>query len=364
MRKTVIARRLPIPNPDFQLPMLLRPLSPDEPANWPETLTRSATFTGLDSWLALAHQIYHFPLYRFQTETEDGVTGILALTQIHHPIFGRYLTTAPFGSYGGFAFDSAAARDLLLTEARRLAQTLGVEYLNLRFLAPAENPPAGWIQQPLYRTFLVDLTPSAEERLKSYSSDHRNHIRKALKKGFRLEFGRHELLADAYEALARSMRELGSPYHAKNYLKSMAELLGDSLEVAVLYSAAGELAGAGVFIRQGSSVTNLHANILRAFRADYAGEFLYWQTMEHYAAQGCTLFDLGRSLIGSGNEIFKMKWRPAALPLNYWYALRPGAELPALNQKNPKFAAAIWLWQRLPPFIVRAAGPLLINGLA
>jgi len=344
--------------------MLLRPLSPDEPANWPEALTLAATFTALDAWTDLVRQLYGFPVYLFQTETADGVTGLLALMHIRHPIFGNYLTTAPFGSYGGFAFDSAAARDLLLAEARRLAQTLGAEYVNLRFHAEDQTPPEGWQQQPLYRTFLLDLSPDTEALLRGYSSDHRNHIRKVLKKGFTLKFGQLDLLDDAYEALARSMRELGSPYHAKAYLKTMADLLGDSLEFAVLYSAAGDLAGAGVFIRQGKTVTNLHANILRAFRSDYAGEFLYWQTIERYAAQGCTVFDLGRSLIGSGNETFKMKWKPRNPLLQYWYALAPGASLPALNQKNSKFAAAIWLWQRLPPFIVRPLGPLLIRGLA
>ncbi len=344
--------------------MLLRPLRPDEPANWPQKLTQSATFTALDSWMDLARQVYGFPIHRFQTESADGVTGILALAQIRHPIFGHYLTTSPFGSYGGFAFASSEARDLLLAAASRLAQKLGAAHVNLRFNAEEQIPPSGWQQQPLYRTFLLDLPPDANALLASFSSDHRNHIRKALKKGFRLEFGRRNRLNDTYEALARSMRELGSPYHAKAYLETMADLLGDSLEFAVLYSASGELAGAGVFIRQGATVTNLHANILRRFRPDYAGEFLYWQTVLHYAAQGCAVFDLGRSLIGSGNENFKMKWRPRAPLLNYWYALPAGGQIPALNQKNPKFAAAIWLWQRLPPVLVRALGPLLIGGLA
>jgi len=318
-----------------------------------------STFTAWPAWAELCQRIYGFETHRLQNEQ-----GLLTLTEARHPIFGHFLTTAPFGSHGGFTFADETSRNALLKEAQALLMRQGAEYVCLRFLAPDQTPPSGWVQQPLYRTFLVDLTPSAEERLKGFSSDHRNHVRKALKKGFRLEFGRDSLLPDAYEALARSMRELGSPYHAPTYLKEMAALLGDALEFSVLYAPSGELAGAGVFIREGTTVSNLHANLLRRFRPDYAGEFLYWQAMQRYAEQGCQVFDLGRSLIGSGNETFKMKWRPQAVPLNYWYALRPGASLPAFNQKNPRFAAAIWLWQRLPPVIVRAIGPLLIGGLA
>ena len=81
------------------------------------------------------------------------------------------------------------------------------------------------------------------------------------------------------------MHELGSPYHNKAYLRTMAESLGEALEFAVLYGPRGELAGAGVFILQGNTVTNLHANILRRFRSDYAGEFLYWSAIERYCRE-------------------------------------------------------------------------------
>ncbi len=342
----------------------LRRLTPDEPANWPESLTGSAAFTALDSWSNFVHDVYRFLTYRFETEIEGQVTGLLALTHIRHPIFGNYLVTSPFGSYGGFAFADEISRNLLLDAARALAAELKVEYINLRFDAGGQLPPPGWVQHPAYCTYLMDLSPNLEYLLSNFSSDHRNHIRKSLKKGFVVKFGGLGLLDDAYEALARSMHELGSPYHAKSYLRAMAESLGETLEFAVLYAPNGNLAGAGVFIQHGSIVTNLHANILRAYRSAYAGEFLYWKVIERYARRGFKTYDIGRSLVGSGNETFKMKWKPHRQPLAYWYALQPGAELPALNQKNPKFTAAIWLWKRLPAFIIRPLGPFLIKGLA
>jgi FemAB-related protein (PEP-CTERM system-associated) len=342
----------------------LRRLAPDEPANWPESLTGPAAFTAVDSWSNFVRSIYKFPVYRFETEVEGQVTGLLALTHVQHPIFGHYLTTSPFGSYGGFAYADTESRDMLLAESRALAAELKVEYTNLRFDAGDQPPPGGWVQHPVYCTYLLDLTPDTESLLHVFSSDHRNHIRKSLKKGFIVKFGGLDLLDDAYEALARSMHELGSPYHAKSYLQAMADSLGENLEFAVLYAPNGKLAGAGVFIQHGKTVTNLHANILRDFRSDYAGEFLYWKVIERYAQRGFKTYDIGRSLVGSGNETFKMKWKPRQQPLAYWYALPSGSEIPALNQKNPKFAAAIWLWKRLPAFIIRPIGPFLIKGLA
>ncbi|HLO31589.1 MAG TPA: GNAT family N-acetyltransferase [Anaerolineales bacterium] len=330
----------------------------------PESLAGSAGFVGLEPWLSFVWQVYHFPLYRILSQKNNEIDGWLALVHIKHPFFGDYLTTSPFGSYGGFAYLSVTVRDALLEKVRVLASDLGVEYVNVRFEAGEEPPPEDWIQHPVYATYRVDLSTEPDQLMSKYSSDHRNHIRKSLKKGFSIKFGHLDLLADVYEAIARSMHELGSPYHRKSYLRTMAESLGEALEFAVVYGPHSELVGAGVFIIESKMVTNLHANILRRFRSDYAGEFLYWSAIERYCRKGLRCFDLGRSLMGSGNETFKMKWRPHRQLLAYWYALMPGQVLPELNQKNPKFRAAIWMWQHLPAFVVRPLGPFLIKGLA
>jgi FemAB-related protein (PEP-CTERM system-associated) len=342
----------------------VRTLREDETIALPDALACAAGFVGGGPWLRFVRSVYNFPVYRLVFQSGNQIQGWLALVHVKHIVFGEYLTTSPFGSYGGFAYSSHVARDALLEKARSLGESLGVHYVNVRFQAGEETPPDAWVQHPVYATYLVDLAEDPLQSMSTYSSDHRNHIRKSLKRGFSITFGRRELLHDAYEGIARSMHELGSPYHSKEYIAAMVEHLGDALEFAVVYGPGRDLAGAGVFIRQGDLVTNLHANILRRFRPDYAGEFLYWSAIEHYGRQGLKTFDLGRSLIGSGNETFKMKWRPRRQPLAYWYALMPGRTLPELHQKNPKFQLAIATWKRLPAWVVRRLGPLLIWGLA
>ena len=342
----------------------VRILQENESVEVPETLAKSVGFVGLDAWLNFVHRVYKLSVYRIVSQTNTEIEAWLALAHVKHSIFGDYLTTSPFGSYGGFAYLSKASRDALLEKARVLANDLGVDYANLRFEAGEEIPPSGWIQHPAYATYRVNLLPDPAQLLSTYSSDHRNHIRKSLKKGFSIKFGRLDLLNESYEALARCMHELGSPYHNKSYLRAMAESLGNSLEFAVMYDARGKLVGAGVFVFQGDIVTNLHANILRQYRTHYAGEFLYWSVIERYSQKGFKVFDLGRSLIGSGNEAFKMKWKARKQLLAYWYALMPGHTLPELNQKNPRFQMAIWMWKHLPSSVVRSLGPFLIRGLA
>lgn len=327
-------------------------------------LETQLSFQGLDSWSDFVNEVYDYKIHRLTATEGDETLAALALAEVKHPIFGHYMLTAPFGSYGGFAFKSTAARDMLLDEARHLAEETKVEYAAIRFDEGESSPPAGWVQHPAYFTYLIDLPATQDEMLKKFSSDHRNHVRKSLKKGFSIRFGHLDLLDDAYESLALSMHELGSPYHTKEYLRSMAIHLGDTLEFAVLYDPQGRIAGGGVFVYQGDTIFNLHANILRYVRSNYAGEFLYWSVIERAIQKGLKTFDLGRSLVGSGNEVFKLKWAPRKKLLAYWHWLAPGHPLPVINQKNPKFAIAIAVWKKLPAFIVRPLGPYLVRGIA
>lgn len=330
--------------------------------NYP-SLKPQLSYIGLDSWMNFINDVYDHPVHRFVVLDGERPLGALSLVEVKHPVFGHYLATAPFGNYGGFAYENHEARDLLLDEARRLAQDIKAEYVSIRFDDTASPPVDGWVEHPVYSTYLIDLSATPDDLLKRFSSDHRNHVRKSLKKGHAIRFGRLDLLDDAYEGLARSMHELGSPYHSKTYLRKMAEYLGDTLEFAVTYDSKGKIAGSGVFIYQDRTIFNLHANVLRFARSSYAGEFLYWSVIEHAIQKGCTIFDLGRSLIGSGNDAFKSKWAPEKKPLAYWYWLAPGHELPSLNQKNPKFQIAIATWKLLPAFIIRPVGPYIISGL-
>jgi FemAB-related protein (PEP-CTERM system-associated) len=341
----------------------IRLLSADAPADLPPELERTLNFPGLDSWGSFITKQYRYERIRLRAGGQRA-TGFLSLMHITHPLFGNYLLTAPYASYGGFAFDSTSVRDALLDEAAAIASKRSVSHTLVRCDDSVATPPPGWLQHSIYRTYLVDLQPTPDEILCSFSSNHRNHVRKSLAHGFSIKVGHLEILEDTYEGLAGGMHELGSPFHSIGYFDAMARSLGDTLRFVVIYEKSGKVAGGGVFISQDDTVTNLYANILSQYRSYHVGEFFYWSVMLHYQQAGFKILDLGRSLIGSGNEVFKMKWRPAIKGLAYWYKLGRAKEIPELNQKNPQFQLAISAWKRLPSPLVRLIGPYLIRGIA
>lgn len=314
-------------------------------------------------WAKLIKKVYGYKTYPIKILNGNGLAGFAALTHIKHPIFGSYLTSAPYSSYGGVWFRDKDSADILSQEIKRLTQNLNANYAVLRFRGRPSAELDGWNQSPIYNTYRISLHNQNDTELGQYSPNHRNHIRKSLKKGFDIQIGSTELIRDTYIGISRTMRQLGSPYHSQNYLTEMCSNLKGSVDLAVL-TYGKNIVGAGVFIRHADEVINLHANILREYRPLYAGEFFYWSMIQYYKKAGQKIFDLGRSLEGSGNETFKLKWEPEVTPLSYWYYLPDGRQLPDLNQKSPKFQAAIAVWKRLPQFLVDWIGPHIINGIA
>jgi len=327
-------------------------------------LEQNLGYTGLDSWGKFILDTYRFKSHRIVAYDNNLPVGVIVLVEIRHPVFGHYLTTAPYGSYGGIVFGNEGVLDTLLDETGHLARQLGVKYVTIRKMDDGTLPPKTWVPDPIYHTYRVVLPATAQELLESYSANHRNHIRKSLKQGNVVRFGHLELLDDAYKGLSVSMHELGSPYHRKSYLQKMAETLGNTLEFAVLYNMQGNVAGSGVFITQGLTVSNLHANVIKKYRSSYAGELLYWSVIDRAISKKMRIFDLGRSLVNSGNEVFKLKWVKEKTPLSYWYWLAPNHKLPSINQRNPHFQAAIAIWKRLPLPLANILGTYIIRGLA
>ncbi|MDP1546820.1 MAG: hypothetical protein Q8L87_12415, partial [Anaerolineales bacterium] len=139
------------------------------------SLANKLSYIGIDSWINFIHDIYGHPIHRFVVTDGGKPLGALSLVEVKHPVFGHYLATAPFGSYGGFAYEHGSARVLLLDEARRLAQDINAEYISLRFES-ASSPPDGWVQHPVYSSYLIDLPADPNDLMKRFSSDHRNHI--------------------------------------------------------------------------------------------------------------------------------------------------------------------------------------------
>jgi FemAB-related protein (PEP-CTERM system-associated) len=102
----------------------------------------------------------------------------------------------------------------------------------------------------------------------------------------------------------------------------------------------------------------------RAIARDrYGNDFMYWEVMRRAAARGFTMFDFGRSKLGTGAFSFKKNWGFVPAPLNYRFRLAPGQEIPDINPLNPKYRLLIAAWKRLPVPLANLIGPPIVRGL-
>lgn len=323
-----------------------------------------ATYVDYFSWREAIETVYGLKNYWYAAKIEGKVEGILALTLTRHPLFGSYLTTAPFGSRGGFYANNNTVYNALLNKAEELRKKLQVQYVLIRHLDGDITPPAGWRQSPIYRSFRVRTNMDAQSMLYDIiTRKARNQIKKSLKSGYKLKYGSEELFEHTWYVIIRGMKYLGSPYHSKRFLKAILNAFADNVKFAVVYDHLENPLASFLCIHHNNTLSPVHGGFIRKDGDSYVGVFLYWSIIEVCCAQGIQWLDLGRSLINSPNEHFKEKYQPVQENLAYWYNMPDNKPLPNINQNNPKYKIPRVLWSWLPLSVQTYVGPHVIKGI-
>jgi FemAB-related protein (PEP-CTERM system-associated) len=321
---------------------------------------RTRTVTDLFAWRVVVREAYgvgsHFLL---ALDSAGETRGALALYEVRHPLFGHYLATAPFANDGGLHHDDVRARDLLLAEAKRLCEERRASHVVIR--TRGEDLP-GFTPDHRYHTAVVDLQGGADALWNRLPSTTRNQVRRGRKEGFEVRTGAAEI-EPFHRVFHAHMRELGSPAHALRYYELIAQHLGEHARYLVVHEGDTVVAGALLFTIN-DTAANLQTVALREYNRRCPNYLLYWDMLEASCKAGCTRFDMGRSVEGSGNLRFKENWNPQTSPLSYNYHLRTLKAVPFVDPRNPRYRLPIEAWRRLPLRLTRALGPRLISGLA
>lgn len=339
---------------------------PSQSIIWNDHVNRRTDTNFVDAWnwRDLMQKTYHLPTYSFWAKDEnENICGLMALTHTRHPLLGSYLSTAVFDNWGGFYADSSDAENALLSCAHKLRLKLKAEYAVIRLPRDLTSYPTGWQKDSNRAWYSLSLLGGADKIFAHLSQNLRSKVRRSMKQGFRARWGKRELLMEFHHTLSICMRELGSPLHPIQYYYNMFESIANSVDILLIDAPNRPAIGSVLMIRWKDRAVLLHGTILRTFRSNYAGNFMYWEVIRRYAEEKYISLDMGRSLSASGNETFKMEWKPARYELPEWYDISENTPLPGLNQANPKFKLARYVWQRLPLALTKYLGPKLMQGL-
>jgi FemAB-related protein (PEP-CTERM system-associated) len=312
----------------------------------------------LPAWsIAVAEGCGQRAHYLLAERADGALVGVLPLTFVRSTLFGRALVSTGFGVGGGvLAHDPATVR-ALADAAWALAERLGCPGVELRG-GPLPGP--GWTSDDqTYLGFARDLAADDEAELLAIPRKQRAEVRKALANDLTVTTGRGDA-DDHYRVYATSVRNLGTPVFPRALFAAVLE----RCEADVLTVRHERVAVASVLsLVFKETVYPYWGGGTDAARGLRANDMMYFALMRHARERGCTRFDFGRSKAGTGAAAFKKNWGFAGVPLVYHHRTANGQAPRTVNPLDPKYAAKVAAWKRLPLPIANLVGPLIARGL-
>jgi len=326
---------------------------------WDGLLSRfeGSSFCHRYGWrTVLGDALGHESFWMVARESGSEVEGLLPLVRVRSRLFGDYLVSMPFLSYGG-AVGSVRARRALEAWAADKASELGVDLLELRNrLAHGESD----LVERSRKLTVVKNLPSSPEELweKGLRAKVRSQVRRPMKEGMEVAFG-PDLLDDFYRVFSTTMRDLGTPVLPRRFFtKIRAEFRDSAIFSVVTLDGTPVAAGCGLSWDGEFEIT--WAGSSREHAKSAPNMLLYWGLMEESVRRGMTSFNFGRCSPDSGTHRFKRQWgsEDQVLPWLQW-SEKGVPSTP--NPDSPKFRLATAAWQRLPVGMTNLIGPRLVR---
>jgi len=291
--------------------------------------------------------------YLLSEDARGAIVGVLPLTEMRSPLFGRALVSTGFGVDGGVLGDAV---EPLAAGAWNLALRIGCPSVELRGGAA----PAGWSSDDTsYLGFARDLAVDDDAELLAIPRKQRAEVRRSLGFGLEIVTGNdRKVLAEHYRVYAESVRNLGTPVFPAKLFRSVVNTM-DADVLTVRHE--GRAVASVLSLYHDGIVYPYWGGGTDAARGLRANDRMYFALMAHARARGCTRFDFGRSKTGTGAAAFKKNW--GFVPEPRLYAKRSSGPAREVNPLNPKYALMVRTWKRLPLWAANAAGPWISRGL-
>jgi len=339
---------------------MVRELGDADVARWDAFVMASseATFFHRAAWRGVIEDVFgHRTVFLF-AERDGQVVGVLPLARQKSLLFGDALISLPFCVYGGVVAQDRAAADALLDAAVARASDLGVGHLECRGMRRHRD---AWTTTDLYVTFRKDIGADDEANMLAIPRKQRAMVRKGIKAG--LVSAVDDGLDRFFALYADNVHRHGTPAQSRRYFETLKNTFGDDCQALTVVTPDGKAVSSVLSFLFRNEVLPYYAGDAVVSRETAANDFKYWELMRRSAADGRTLFDYGRSKVGTGPYDFKRNWGFVPQPLAYEYKLIRATEVPENNPLNPKYRAFIALWQKLPLSVANRLGPHIARSL-
>lgn len=330
-----------------------------EESQWDEFVYAhpDATPFHLTAWKNSIVNTFGFEPFYLVAFSQAQIRGILPLFLVKNPIVRKCLISSPFAVYGGVLGDSQEVRDAFHHAVRELGEKLGVQYVELRNWK--QDQILGFSSVPRYVTFLQEVGPDEDQILAAIPRKTRAMVRKSLTSNLESRVTRE---LGAFEDLySRNLRRLGTPAFPKQHFKELLAQFKEQCDIREVVKDGRVIAAVMTFYFRDRMVPYYGASNPE-FNSLGPNNFMYFDLMRWGGQQGYRLFDFGRSKRGvPGSYDFKAHWGMAEEVLPYEILPVRRTDVPNFSPANPKFSAAIRVWQKVPLPLTRWVGPSIVR---
>lgn len=336
--------------------------TPVAPNGWDPYVARHSLATAYHRSQAVSIGARAFRLRTtFLTAQSAGeVVGVLPLVEQSSRLFGRYLVSLPFMTYGGILADNAEIAAALAERAGREAEARNADHVELRHTFAIPNAR---LAERLDKVSMILQLPDTEEVLsKQIGAKLRSQIKRGEREKLDLVWGGAELIPDFYKVFAPAMHALGTPVYPCRFFEVVYDALRDVSEILIV-KMRGRPHAVAFLVNHGRSMEVPWAVASPEAKHASVNMRMYWELLTRSIQKRAESFDFGRSTADSGTYRFKAQWGATPQQLHWHYWLPVGAPVPKLNQSNPKYARAAELWRRMPLWCANMLGPHIIRNL-
>lgn len=331
-------------------------VTPTPPPGWDTYVSGHAAATAYHrgAGVMIGADAFGLRPYFLVARSEHGLHGVLPLVEQSSLLFGRFLVSVPFFTYGGILADDPAIALQLAQRAGELARERRAAHVELRH--SGQMPDLGLPERLDKVSMVLPLPESTDELSKRLGSKLRSQIKRAEREAPEIVWGKRELIPEFYQVFSRGMHELGTPVYPRRFFDVVCGAFEDIHEVLVVRRA-GVVEAAAIMVRHGQRVEVPWAACTDAGKRASLNMRMYWEMLKRSVESGASEFDFGRSTVDSGTYRFKAQWGAVPRQLHWHYCLAPGIALPQLNHSNPKYARAAALWRSMPLWCANLIGP-------
>lgn len=318
-----------------------------------------ATFFHLSGWKTVIARAFRQRCRYVYAVRGGEIVGVLPMVHLRSLMFGNRLVSNAFTIGGGAAAVDEEAYAALDEDLMRQAKTLGVSAIEVR--RPARlHDGEGWVRKSdVYANFSRALAGEEDACLKQIPRKQRAVVRKALGAG---------VLTDTLDSTptmffplyAFSMRNMGTPVFGARFFSILMKEFKDRSDCLTVHHQGRPIASVLNFYFR-DAVMPYYTGCEIEARALGANDYMYWRLMRTAVERGYTMFDFGRSKVGTGPYSFKKNWGFEPVPITQEHYLPGGGVVSEINPLNPRYRAFIAMWRRLPLPLANLLGPIVVR---